>query len=139
MPLNVSIADPAQSPSLTDSNEPALPMKFIGALVGSSLAGAYGIGGVGFMDFATSFTGGLGAAAGYTVGCFLANRDDNDAKSPLTTLRDSGSPDYKMVYPILGAVIVPSVAAGTIDTDVAILAAGAFAGAYLVNYYYSKQ
>lgn len=125
------------------SQDASLVMKFIGSWVASSAAGAYGIGGADFMDFATSFTGGLGAAVGYTAGCYIANMPATSGavakvmdaqKTPM-----SGDGNYKMILPIAGAVAVPALASGALDTDVAILAAGAFAGGYIVSYYYKKQ
>jgi len=118
-------------------NDSGLLVKFIGAVGVSSAAGTYVIGGVDFMDFATSFTGGLGAAVGYTAGCYLASGPAD--KSAVTKLKDDMSMDYKMLYPIAGAVAVPALASGRMDSDIAILAAGAWAGGYLVNYYYSKN
>lgn len=118
-------------------NDPGILMKFIGSLAVSSTAGTYIIGGVDFMDFATSVTGGLGAAAGYTAGCYLASGPAD--KSAVTKLKDDMSMDYKMLYPIAGAVAVPALASGRMDTDIAILAAGAWAGGYLVSYYYSQN
>lgn len=120
-------------------DDPSLIIKFLGAWAASSAAGTYAIGGAEFMDFATSFTGGLGAAVGYTAGCYLASDPLSDQKGAVASVMQNTSKNYKMIIPVAGAIAVPAIASGTLDTDVAILAAGAVAGGYIVSYYYTNK
>lgn len=101
-------------------------MNGVVALAGATAAGVYLIGGASASDFATSFSGSLGAAAGFAIGSYLDTTDE---------VMKYSSKSMMPVWPVVGAVAIPALAAGALDSDIAILAAGAWGGAYAYKYY----
>jgi hypothetical protein len=101
-------------------------MTGVAALAGATVAGVFLIGGASASDFATSFSGSLGAASGFAIGTYLDTTDE---------VMKYSSKELLPIWPVVGAVAVPAMAAGELDTDIAILAAGAYAGSYAYCYY----
>ena len=99
-------------------------MEFAAAL-GGSTAAIYFVAGVEPMDAVTSFSGALGAAAGYSAGSYLASSQADS--------------QYAYLYPMAGAVLVPGLASGAWDMNTFVLGAGAIAGCKVYKMWKDKS
>lgn len=75
-----------------------------------------------FMDVLMSVNGGLGAAAGYTAGAYLATKIGGKTKPASMAVQSA--------IAFAGAVALPGLVSGTWDSELLVLAAGAFIAPY---------
>lgn len=110
-----SVAEPTAESAVKDDTVKKAGAAYVGSAIGGSL-----LGGVPFTDVATSFQGAPGVLCGYVAGTFL---------SPVLP---DGFADYADWMPIIGALVVPLLAGGTVDRALFGLVAGAKIGSMIV-------